>query len=775
MEKNTEGTLAIVLLVLIQGVLVSGAVEVRPSINPAVVGTSVTLSLSPSTTLKSGSWAVGESLILTWMGDQQAVFPSYSGRASVNILTGALNLSSVTVADSGVYVVQSSDIQLKANASITVLEPISNVTLRANQTELMEFNSSAVATCSVSSGSSLSFLWMNGSSEVTASNRVRLTDRNSTLTIVNVTRYDQGPFRCCVSNPVSNGTSNPVNFTISYGPDNMALTVNGQNTTSFLIGSNLTMLCSVQSNPPAQLRWAFRGQRVNTTGPLLQLFNVSENQSGAYSCLAFNNHTNMNSNIATHIKIATAGITQIYASVNPVPVGNNVTLFSELPVTIGAWMFNNEIIVMIFPGVPISNVTLRANATNLVEFNNTAVLMCSVLYGSSLSYVWVNGSSVVTTGGMVQLSNGGTTLTIVSVTRYDQGPFRCNVSNGVSQAVSLPVLLNISYGPSNATMMIMPMRSTYITGSNITLSCSADSIPSAMIQWMVDGMYLNQSGPQLQLQMVKESNSGNYQCLFYNPVTLLFSSKSAMINILDGPWMPTIMGPNMAKAGDNATFSCYASSNPTSSYKWFFNDSLVANTSQYVTPLLTKEMSGMYTCVAFNNITGKNSTTYTMLTVLDGPQMPTIMGPNMAKAGDNATFSCYASSNPTSSYKWFFNDSLVANTSQYVTPLLTKEMSGMYTCMAFNNITGKNSTTYTMLTVLAPVTMASIKIVGAQPIQNHTFTLTCEASGDVDFIIWIWTADANYNGAKYGKGRRQCHIQLLRIIKPYQLLQMVLQ
>ncbi|XP_034729143.1 carcinoembryonic antigen-related cell adhesion molecule 5-like [Etheostoma cragini] len=304
MDKNTEGTLTIVLLVLIQGVLASGAVEVQPSINPAVVGTSVTLSLSPPTALKSGSWAVGESLILTWLGDQQAAFPGYSGRASVNVLTGALTLSSVTVADSGVYMVQSSDTQLKANASITVLEPISNVTLRANQTELVEFYSSAVAACSVSSGSSLYFLWMNGSSEATASNRVQLTDRNSTLIIVNVTRYDQGPFRCLVSNPVSNGTSNPVNFTISYGPDTMALTVNKQNTTSFLIGSNLTMLCSVQSNPPAQLRWAFRGEHVNTTGPLLDLFNVSENQSGAYSCLAFNNRTKMNSNITVHIIIA---------------------------------------------------------------------------------------------------------------------------------------------------------------------------------------------------------------------------------------------------------------------------------------------------------------------------------------------------------------------------------------------------------------------------------------------------------------------------------------
>ncbi|XP_073340740.1 cell adhesion molecule CEACAM1-like [Pagrus major] len=398
MEKKRVGTSAIVLLALIQGVLASSAVEVQPSINPAIAGSNMTLSLSPSTAIQSGSWAVGESVILTWIGDQQAVFPSHTGRASVNVLTGALTLSSVKVADSGVYVVRGSDPQLQANASITVVETISNVMLSVNETNLMEFNSSAVVKCSVSSGSSLSFLWMNGSSEITASDRVQLTDGNSTLTLVNATRYDRGPFMCRVFNPVSNGTSDALNLTISYGPDNMALTVNGNNTTSFSPGSNLTMFCSAQSNPPALLQWAVRGELVNTTGPLLELFNVSEDQSGPYSCLAFNNHTNMNSNITTNIMIS----------------------------------------------MPISNVTLRATATNLVEFNDTAVLMCSVSKGTSLSYVWMNGSSAVTAGGGVQFSNGGSTLTMAMVTHYDEGPFKCNVSNGISHDISAPVLLNIS-------------------------------------------------------------------------------------------------------------------------------------------------------------------------------------------------------------------------------------------------------------------------------------------------------------------------------------------
>ena len=88
-----------------------------------------------------------------------------------------------------------------------------------------------------------------------------------------------------------------------------------------------------------------------------------------------------------------------------------------------------------------------------------------------------------------------------------------------------------------------------------------------------------------------------------------------------------------------------------------------------------------------------------MFVCLDGPEMPTIMGPNAAKRGDNATFRCYTSSNPPCSYEWFFNGSVVSDTSEYVASLLTGESSVMYTCMAYNNITGKNITAYKMLTV----------------------------------------------------------------------------
>ncbi|KAF3839308.1 hypothetical protein F7725_018025 [Dissostichus mawsoni] len=229
--------------------------------------------------------------------------------------------------------------------------------------------------------------------------------------------------------------------------------------TSFSVGSNLTLLCSAQSGPEARLQWAFGGETLNTTGPLLELLSVLGIFRSFDSSIILNK---------------TTGSQQIYASRNPLAVGSSVTLFSQNNVTAGAWIFDNNFIVFIAPGsvnianswkdrvtfnpttssltitsvkledsgeytlqalspnnfiyqltlsvqVPISNVSLTASATDLVEFNDTAVAA----------------------GAGVQLSDGGATLTMVGVTRYDEGSYRCNVSNAPIAAV----VVNPTGGP----------------------------------------------------------------------------------------------------------------------------------------------------------------------------------------------------------------------------------------------------------------------------------------------------------------------------------------
>ncbi|XP_022620364.1 carcinoembryonic antigen-related cell adhesion molecule 5-like [Seriola dumerili] len=486
------------------------------------------------------------------------------------------------------------------------------------------------------------------------------------------------------------------------------------------------------------------------------------------------------------------------ASENPVPVGSNVTLYSQATNITGAWLFNNNIIVLIIQRnvvinnawrdrvtfnstglsltikslqledsgeyalqavndfyarltlsvqVPISNVTLRAKATSLVEFNDTAVFMCSVSSGSSLSYVWMKGHDVLTAGGEVELSNGNATLTILNVTRYDEGPFKCNVSNGISYDISPPVYLNISYGPSNTTMTIMPMVSHYIyrTGLNITLSCSAMSSPPAMIKWMVNGVYMNKYGSHIQLVNVTESNSGNYKCVFHNTVTSRFSSASTMLWILD-PLETVEVNHTGGPAILDQPFALHcAVTGSVDRIQWWRNGHLIYPNDTIVFDMNNKTLilnpvqqsdNGDYQCQAFNAVSNMTSSPYNV-EVNYGPEMPTITGPTVVKTGYSVTFSCYASSHPPSHYRWYFNHYVVANTSKYVTPPLTTNMSGTYTCKAYNNVTGQNKTAYMMLTVVDPIKDVRVEAPMKTPIEGHQYMLHCNMSGLAEHIYWM--------------------------------------
>ncbi|XP_030250462.1 carcinoembryonic antigen-related cell adhesion molecule 6-like [Sparus aurata] len=218
--------------------------------------------------------------------------PEYEGRITLFLSTGSLELRYLTLNDSGEYTVviqPQTEPLMEGSTRLEVYEPVSNVMVTPSNSGLMEFSSSVNLSCTAS-GSSLSFLWLDGSSEVTDTDRLQLTDENSTLTIVNVTRYDQERFRCRVSNPVSSGTSDPVTLSIIYGPENVTLTLSPSQE-SYVEGSSVTLSCSAVCSPSALFSWILNGRNLTDTGPELKLVNIQMSQSGNYSCQAFNNIT----------------------------------------------------------------------------------------------------------------------------------------------------------------------------------------------------------------------------------------------------------------------------------------------------------------------------------------------------------------------------------------------------------------------------------------------------------------------------------------------------
>lgn len=174
----------------------------------------------------------------------------------------------------------------------------------------------------------------------------------------------------------------------------------------------------------------------------------------------------------------------------------------------------------------------------------------------------------------------------------------------------------------------------------------------------------------------------------------------------------------------------------------------------------------MYKCFSLFHVLCKE-----MFTCLDGPEEPFISGPTMVKVGDNVTLSCYAPSNPRSSYKWLFNESVVADTATYVTPPFTMKMQRVYTCVAYNSVTDKNSTANKMIYAIGegffvvvlcggsvvvgftcvsfkcsslesvvfsdPITHAQVELLMKTAIRGQPYNLTCNMTGPADHIHWF--------------------------------------
>ncbi|XP_053489660.1 carcinoembryonic antigen-related cell adhesion molecule 5-like [Ictalurus furcatus] len=384
---------------------------------------------------------------------------------------------------------------------------------------------------------------------------------------------------------------------------------------------------------------------------------------------------------------------------------NDTGLYS-LNVVTNTGSFTNVTSLQVF--VPPSNVIIVPSKTELVEFSSTVSLICSAS-GSSLSFIWLNGSSEVRAGERVQLTDNNSSLTITSVIRYDTGPYQCEAYNIIDKAMSPPLKLTIYYGPENVAVEADPVGPFYSSGSNLILTCSAESNPAAQFQWAVNGTELSEMGQELRLSNIQSSQSGNYTCIAHNKQSLNYSvSEPISVTVLEKISGAALTGPteDLIEDDSSATLSCKASGTIYNAEWMKDNQKLSAsdnitfsndNRSVMISPVRRRD-SGEYKCTLSNPISS-DTATYRM-TVNFGPDNVIIDGPVEVEEGNKLTLSCRTESTPNVSFQWMFNGTLPkVNTAVFTVEQVTFMHTGNYTCMASNPVTGRDASGYHVLVV----------------------------------------------------------------------------
>ncbi|MBZ3875846.1 Carcinoembryonic antigen-related cell adhesion molecule 1, partial [Sciurus carolinensis] len=216
---------------------------------------------------------------------------------------------------------------------------------------------------------------------------------NGSLLFVNVTQEDTGFYtlqtiRNDFSNEVATGE-----FHVHDGPDTPII---NPTDTHFRPGTNLSLFCYADSNPPAQYSWFFNGSPLEFTQTLL-VPNISTNNSGSYMCIANNSVTGLN---RTTTKIITV---------------------SE----------------------PVTRPQLIASNTTVAE--QDSVQLTCISNDTKISIQWIFKGKPLQFTERMNLSSNDSILTINPVKREDDGEYQCEVSNPINSNRSNTLRLTVTY------------------------------------------------------------------------------------------------------------------------------------------------------------------------------------------------------------------------------------------------------------------------------------------------------------------------------------------
>uniref|UniRef100_A0A8C8UL63 Predicted gene 5893 n=1 Tax=Peromyscus maniculatus bairdii TaxID=230844 RepID=A0A8C8UL63_PERMB len=173
--------------------------------------------------------------------------------------------------------------------SVVYTAQLSKPSIRSNGTTAVEGQDTVEITCDPPFLKT-TYTWRLNGKELPGDTNVSLSQGNTTLTLLKVSRHLKGRYECKVQNPLGVFRSNPFTLDVFYGPDNPQIFPPDK---YFEEGKNLWLSCQATSHPKAQYSWNVNGEHWSSRQDIF-IHKVNMSNSGLYTCHVNNPTTGRN-------------------------------------------------------------------------------------------------------------------------------------------------------------------------------------------------------------------------------------------------------------------------------------------------------------------------------------------------------------------------------------------------------------------------------------------------------------------------------------------------
>ncbi|XP_067259884.1 carcinoembryonic antigen-related cell adhesion molecule 6-like isoform X2 [Chanodichthys erythropterus] len=135
--------------------------------------------------------------------------------------------------------------------------------------------------------------------------------------------------------------------------------------------------------------------------------------------------------------------------------------------------------------------------------------------GNIISVQWMKNNSPLSPSNSIIFSPDFRSVSISPVQRSDSGEYQCKYTNPVNSETATYSLI-INYGPEDVSIKGLGEVNS---GDPVSLSCSANSVPSASFRWMFNGTDTGVTRDTYTIEKTDFTHSGYYDCTAWNNIT----------------------------------------------------------------------------------------------------------------------------------------------------------------------------------------------------------------------------------------------------------------